>query len=208
MRRVRDERGGGRAAGAREGREVRVTILKCENFDKTSLQNSLFRILGKILFSHCTKCRILFRANRGAGKLRRIFSLLVEKSGAGRGKGLAEREREICGAFSPSRRKNIADHAFLHIAVKNRAFLAFSRLLVRLRRYATHPLPLAHFEDYGGRGRLFAGFSFLSAHLARRRHIEGVICSLSPHSACHRPSLLSALEIPSAHVYNVFMKSH
>lgn len=90
--------------------------------------------------------------------MRRIFSLLVEKSGAGRGKGLAEREREICGAFSPFRRKNIADHAFLHIAVKNRAFLAFSRLRVRLRRYATHPLPLAHFADYGGHGGLFAGF--------------------------------------------------
>ena len=42
VRRVRDERGGGRAAGAREGREVRVTILKCENFDKTSLQKFSF----------------------------------------------------------------------------------------------------------------------------------------------------------------------
>ena len=29
-----------------------------------------------------------------------------------------------------------------------------------------------------------------------------------PHSALHCRSLLSALEIPSAHVYNVFMKSH
>ena len=92
--------------------------------------------------------------------MRRFFSLLVEKSGAGRGKGLAEREREICGAFSPSRRKNIADHAFLHIAVKNRAFLAFSRLRVRLRRYATHPLPLAHFADYGGSGGLLRAFLF------------------------------------------------
>ena len=143
-------------------------------------KNSLFRTLGKILFSHCTKYRILFHANRGAGKLRRIFSLLVEKSGAGRGKGLAEREREICGAFSPFRRKNIADHAFLHIAVKNHAFLAFSRLRVRLRRYATHPLPLAHFADYGGSGGLFAGFSFLSARPARRQRTKGVICSLSP----------------------------
>lgn len=141
-------------------------------------KNHLFRILGKILFSHRTKCRILFHANRGAGKLRRIFFLLVEKSGAERGKGLAEREREICGAFSPFRCQKAADNAFLHIAVKNRAFLAFSRLRVRLRRYATHPLHLAHFADYGGSGGLFAGFSFLSAHLARRRHIEGVIYSL------------------------------
>lgn len=35
--RVRDERGGGRVARARGGREVRTTILKCGNFDKTSL---------------------------------------------------------------------------------------------------------------------------------------------------------------------------
>ena len=140
--------------------------------------------------------------------MRRIFSLLVEKSGAGRGKGLAEREREICGACSPFRHKNIADHAFLHIAVKNRAFLAFSRLRVHLRRYATHPLPLAHFADDGEHGGLFAGFSFLSAHLARRQRTKGVICPIFPHSALHCPSLLSALEIPSAHVYNVFMKSH
>lgn len=42
VRRVRDERGGGRAAGAREEREVRVTILKCGNFDKTSLQKFSF----------------------------------------------------------------------------------------------------------------------------------------------------------------------
>ena len=60
--------------------------------------------------------------------MRRFFSLLVEKSGAGRKKGLAEREREICGACSPFRHKNIADHAFLHIAVKNRVIFAFSRL--------------------------------------------------------------------------------
>lgn len=60
--------------------------------------------------------------------MRRISSLLVEKSGVERENGLAEREREIRGAFSPFRRKNIADHAFLHIAVKNHAFLAFSRL--------------------------------------------------------------------------------
>ena len=42
VRRVMDECGGGRAAGAREGREVRVTILKCGNFDKTSLQKFSF----------------------------------------------------------------------------------------------------------------------------------------------------------------------
>ena len=60
--------------------------------------------------------------------MRRIFSLLVEKSGAERENGLSEREREIRGAFSPFRRKNIADRAFLHIAVKNRVIFAFSRL--------------------------------------------------------------------------------
>lgn len=37
VRRVRGERGGGRVARARGGREVRTTILKCGNFDKTSL---------------------------------------------------------------------------------------------------------------------------------------------------------------------------
>ena len=57
--------------------------------------------------------------------MRRIFSLLVEKSGAERENGFAEREREICGAFSPSCCRKAADHAFLHIAVKNRVFLRF-----------------------------------------------------------------------------------
>ena len=42
VRRVRDERGGGRAVGASKGGDVRATILKCGNFDKTSLQKFSF----------------------------------------------------------------------------------------------------------------------------------------------------------------------
>lgn len=58
--------------------------------------------------------------------MRKFFFLLVEKTGGEQGKLLAEREREIQGAFSSSYRRKAADKAFLHIAVKNRAFLPFS----------------------------------------------------------------------------------
>ena len=115
--------------------------------------------------------------------------------------------RENCGGFSPFLWKNrargaerglrsgkgrSAAHSPLSAAKTSRITLScilrskivhfwhFPACGCGRRRYATHPLPLAHFADYGGSGGLFAGFSLLSSRLARRRHIESVICSLSP----------------------------
>ena len=121
------------AEGGRQGRERDEgrgrLFSNAEILIRLLCKNPFFRTLGKILFSDCAKCRILLRANRGAGKLRRIFSLLVEKSGAGCEKGLAERERTIRGIFSPFRCQKAADNAFLHIAVKNHVILPLCPLL-------------------------------------------------------------------------------
>ena len=121
------------AEGGRQGRkrdEGRGRLFSnAEILIRLLCKNPLFRTLGKILFSDCAKCRILLRANSGEEKLRRFFSLLVEKSGAGRGKGLAGRERNIRGVFSPFRCQKAADNAFLHIAVKNHVILPLFPLI-------------------------------------------------------------------------------
>ena len=85
----------GAAEGGRQGRERDEgrgrLFSNAEILIRLLCKNPLFRTLGKILFSDCAKCRILLRANSGEEKLRRFFSFLVEKSGAGVRKG-------ACGA--------------------------------------------------------------------------------------------------------------
>ena len=121
------------AEGGRQGRERDEgrgrLFSNAEILIRLLCKNPLFRTLGKILFSHCAKCRILLHANSGEEKLRKFFFLLVEKSGEERQKLLAERERNIRGVFSPFRCQKAADNAFLHIAVKNHVILPLFPLI-------------------------------------------------------------------------------
>lgn len=201
------------AEGGRQGRERDEgrgrLFSNAEILIRLLCKNPIFRTLGKILFSDCAKCRILLRANSGEEKLRRFFSFLVEKSGAGCGKGLAERERNIRGVFSPFRCQKAADNAFLHIAVKNHVILPLFPLIGAFTAMRdVFPSSCA----FCGRRRARRVFCGLFSPILIASPVNAISGRDAPSFLLfdrHCPSsLLSALEIAPAHVYNVFMKSH